>query len=49
MKVSHRLDAQDVGILLGVVMVGVGAGLVYVPAGLIVTGVLLLALALWRM
>lgn len=43
------LDRQDVGILLGVVLVGVGAGMVYVPAGLMATGVLLLALALWRM
>lgn len=44
-----RLDRQDLLILLGVLLIGVGAWMAWRPAGLMVTGALLLGLALWRM
>ncbi len=48
-RLLSRIDGQDIAIVLGLLLVGVGAGLVYLPAGLIVVGAVLLALAIWRM
>jgi hypothetical protein len=48
-RLLTAVDAQDACIIAGVLLIGVGAGMVYVPAGLVVVGVLMLALALWRM
>jgi hypothetical protein len=44
-----KWDRQDTGITAGLLLLGVGTALVYLPAGLIVTGGVLLALAVWRM
>lgn len=48
-KLVSAIDQQDVGLLIGLAFLGVGAAMVYVPAGLIVVGLVLLALAIWRM
>ena len=41
-------DSRDLLALLGLLLLGTGAGLVYLPAALIVVGALLLVLAVWR-
>ena len=45
----RAIDRQDIAIVLGLLLLGSGAGLVYPPAGLIVVGAIVLALAVWRM
>ena len=48
-QILARADRQDACILVGLAFLGLGAGLVYLPLGLIVVGAVLLALAAWRM
>ncbi len=45
----RAIDAQDIAIVLGLGLLGTGASLVYLPAGLIAVGVVVLVLAVWRM
>jgi hypothetical protein len=44
-----RVDRQDLAILLGLALIAAGVTWFDARIGLIVTGVLVLALALWRM
>jgi hypothetical protein len=44
-----NIDVQDVCLVLALILLGAGAGLIYLPAGLIVVGLALGALAVWRM
>ena len=44
-----QLDVQDVCLVLGLALLGTGTGMICIPAGLIVVGVVLLTLAIWRM
>lgn len=44
-----RIDHQDIAIVLGLLLLGIGASLAYLPAGLMAVGAVLLALAIWRM
>ncbi len=44
-----RLTAQEAGVIVGLMLLGIGAALVYPPAGLILVGAIMLVLALWRM
>lgn len=43
-----RPDAKDISALVGVVLLAAGAFLVYAPLGLIVPGVFLIWLGVWR-
>ncbi len=48
-RLLSQMDRQDVCITTGLLLLGIGAGLAYLPAGPMVVGAVLLALAVWRM
>lgn len=41
------IDRRDVVGLAGIVLIGIGAGLIYIPAGLIIPGAILAAVAIF--
>ena len=42
-------DGRDVHFYGGLILLGVGCGWIYQPAGLVACGVVLLYVAIWRM
>ncbi len=46
-SLAGRLDAQDVHAYLGLLLVSIGAGLVYLPLAFIVSGMLLVYIGLF--
>lgn len=42
-----KIDARDAIWLIGLVLMGVGSGMVYIPAGLIIPGVVMTAVSIW--
>lgn len=46
-RTDWPVDARDVVFLVGLLLLGAGAGLVRIEAGLITVGVVLLGVALW--